>query len=559
MALSRTRSAAVYGIEAHFIDVEVDMYPTDKRDFITVGMPDTAVRESRERIKSALTNSGFRYPPMSVTINLAPANVRKEGAGFDLPMALGILGAMGVVALPEDHLFVGELSLDGSLRPVRGTLSIAVAAQKAGIKNLVVPTDNGAEAAIAGGVRVFALPHLSEVVNYLRESGGAPTSASNPKQSENADWFDKAVGPAKSGTSGTGVAAAKAPVIPKQEPKYKPLERAPFVQPAPTAKIGVFDFAEVRGQTTAKRALEVAAAGGHNVLMIGPPGSGKTMLAKRFSGILPPLTFEEAIQTTQIHSIAGALPKGMGLLMSRPYRSPHHTVSEAGLVGGGIGVPRPGEVSLAHHGVLFLDELPEFQRNVLELLRQPLEDREVTIARSAMTLSFPASFVLVAAMNPCPCGFFGDTTRECRCTGAIIARYLAKLSGPLLDRIDLHIEVPAVPYQELRSKDKIGNAPVVSTAQIRERVCAAREIQQRRGFYNSLIPSGELHKLCELDSVGERTLEMAVRRMGLSARAHDRILKVARTVADLDHADRVSAKHLAEAVQYRSLDRNYWQ
>ena len=558
MALSRTRSAAVYGIEAHFIDVEVDMYPSDQRDFITVGMPDTAVRESRERIKSALINSGYGYPAKSVTINLAPANVKKEGAGFDLPMALGILGAMGVLALPEDHLFVGELSLDGSLRPVRGTLSVAVAAQKAGIKTLVVPTDNGAEAAIAGGVRVFALPHLTEVVNFLREQGARVPGGAAPSQS-NGDWFDQATATKPSTNRAAEASTGTATVQAVTPSKYQPVERAPFVQVMPTGESGVLDFAEVRGQTTAKRALEVAAAGGHNVLMIGPPGSGKTMLAKRFPGILPPLTFTEAVEATQIHSIAGALPKRMGLLTTRPYRAPHHTVSEAGLVGGGVGVPRPGEVSLAHHGVLFLDELPEFQRNVLELLRQPLEDRQVTIARSAMTLSFPASFVLVAAMNPCPCGFFGDTTRECRCTGAIIARYLAKLSGPLLDRIDLHIEVPAVPYQELRARNTNSPASPVSTAQMRARVCEARDLQQKRGFYNSLIPSRELHKLCELDAAGERTLEMAVRRMGLSARAHDRILKVARTVADLDKAERVSAKHLAEAVQYRSLDRNYWQ
>jgi magnesium chelatase family protein len=510
MALSRTRSAAVYGIEAHFIDVEVDMYPSSQRDIVTVGMPDVAVRESRERVKSALINSGFPFPSKGVTVNLAPANVRKEGAGFDLPMALGILGAMGVVSLPEDHLFVGELSLDGSLRPVRGTLSIAVAAQKSGMKNLIVPTDNGPEAAMAGGVHVYALQHLAEVVNFLRQQENftpQPRSSTSP-----------------------GL-----------------LDASPMPDYAP-------DFKDVRGQTTAKRALEVAAAGAHNVLMIGPPGSGKTMLAKRFPTILPPLTFDEAIETTQIHSVAGTLPKGVGLLTTRPFRSPHHTVSEAGLVGGGVGVPRPGEVSLAHHGVLFLDEMPEFQRNVLELLRQPLEDRCVTIARSVMTLSFPASFVMLGSMNPCPCGFHGDPTRECHCTGAIIQRYLAKLSGLLLDRIDLHIEVPAVAYQELRTKD-----PGISSAEMRERVCAARAIQQRRGFYNAMIPSGELTKLCELDAAGEKTLEMAVRRMGLSARAHDRILKVARTIADLDHADRVSSKNLAEAVQYRSLDRTYWQ
>jgi magnesium chelatase family protein len=314
------------------------------------------------------------------------------------------------------------------------------------------------------------------------------------------------------------------------------------------------DFRDVRGQTTAKRALEVAAAGAHNVLMIGPPGSGKTMLAKRMAGILPPLTFAEALETTKVHSVAGMLPGGQGLMSERPFRAPHHSVSDAGLIGGGAGTPRPGEVSLAHNGILFLDELPEFPRNVLEQLRQPLEEGTVTIARSQMTLQFPARVILVSAMNPCPCGFFSDPTRECRCTGAIIQRYLGKISGPLLDRIDLHVEVPAVPYKELRGRDE-GS----SSAEIRERVETARATQRARGYYNADIPVRQLRTLCALDESGERTLEMAVRRMGLSARAHDRILKVARTIADLDASSRVSAKHLAEAVQYRSLDRNYWQ
>ncbi|MBU2053733.1 MAG: YifB family Mg chelatase-like AAA ATPase [Proteobacteria bacterium] len=500
-------SSAIIGIESYPVSVEVDL-AAGLPLFSTVGLPDVAVRESKDRIKAAIKNSGYAFPGHHVTVNLAPADIRKEGTAFDLPIAVAILAAQGLLTADAlgDYLLIGELSLDGGVKGVHGALSAAFQARDLGIRGIILPRENAAEAVLVEGIAVIPVERLSDVVEFF---GGRLEIA--PVSVDAGELF-------------------------RRSRDYP------------------FDFNDIRGQEQAKRALEVAAAGGHNMLMIGPPGAGKTMLAQRLVTILPDLSLPEAIETTKIFSVAGLLDRKQAILGTRPFRAPHHTISDAGLVGGGH-TPRPGEISLAHHGVLFLDELPEFRKNVLEALRQPLEDGTVTITRSSLTATFPARFMLVAAMNPCLCGYYGDRNRPCRCTPQQIRQYQGRISGPLLDRIDIHCEVPSVRYRELTARQT--GEP---SAAIKARIERARELQKRRfagdtTLFNARMSDRQVRAACPLDEESRQLIEMAVDRLGLSARAYTRILKVARTIADLEGEPALRPSHVAEAIQYRSLDR----
>ncbi|HWL53237.1 MAG TPA: YifB family Mg chelatase-like AAA ATPase [Chthoniobacteraceae bacterium] len=508
--LAKVYSAAVYGVDAYEVEIEVNAAKGAPVTVI-VGLPDIAVKESRDRVLTAVHNSGYRSPQGRTTINLAPADVKKEGPSFDLPIALGTIAVGEEIRLPdlEQYAFVGELALDGAIRGVNGVLPIALEARKKGRRAIMVPEENAHEAAIVTGITTYGVRNLRQVFEFLRGNDHSLT----PVITQSID---------------------------EVHPDYE------------------VDFADVRGQYAAKRAIEVAVAGGHNLLMIGPPGSGKSMLAKRLPTIMPPMTFEEALETTKVHSICGFLGNKRSFINVRPFRSPHHTISDAGLLGGGSN-PSPGEVTLAHNGVLFMDELPEFKRATLEVLRQPLEDKQVTVSRAAGSMTFPADFMMVAALNPCPCGYFGDLKRECRCSLNQVQRYRQRISGPLLDRIDLHIEVPAVQFKELTSTEN-GE----SSASIRERILAARAIQQKRFAKstqtrcNARMTSRQLKTHGQLDEQCRELLRMAMSELNLSARAHDRILKVSRTIADLEAAQDIGIHHLSEAIQYRTLDRSLW-
>ena len=508
--LTKLFGAAVQGIDATIVTIEVNSSRGIK--FFLVGLPDSAVKESHERIMSALQVNGYKFPTCQIVVNMAPADIRKGGSSYDLPLAIGILAATGTVSSDKlnRYLIIGELGLDGNLQPIKGALPIAICAREQGLEGLILPKQNAREAAVVNNLKVFGVENITEVIEFFN-----------------------------------GIRTLEPTIVNTREEFYRSQDNFPF------------DFADVKGQSAAKKALEVAAAGGHNVLMIGSPGSGKSMLAKRMPSILPAMTFEESIETTNIHSVAGLLDSNSPLITTRPFRSPHHTVSPAGLSGGGS-VPKPGEISLAHNGLLFLDELAEFSRPALEILRQPLEDRQVTISRVSGSITYPCSFMLIAAMNPCPCGYFGHPTRKCICSPKQVSGYLSKVSGPLLDRFDIHLEVAPVEFADLSS-----TAKEESSASIRERVQKARDIQNERFkgtsiTCNARITSDILQEVCPVTDEASKLLENVFDRLGLSARAYDRILKVARTVADMDGAKVIDKKHIAMAVQYRSLDRKYW-